>query len=191
MGKRGVAMRELVGARRFDRLDEFRVLAAELLGLASVVAVDNFFDRDGAGHRRPLAEQRRRRSKRKAGDVPERRQRSRPHVALGEETVELAEMALLLLRHLVDRARSAAAADDRELPGIDACRAVLAGLIDADHSRRVVHRHPVAGQVGWTFDGHAATREKLRRRAAKPQNAAIASDARRFQPASEIPNSDH
>src|SRR3984957_9459531 len=194
MGERGVAMRELVGARRLYRLGEFRIAPGKAFGLVSVMPVDDLLDRDGAGHRGALAEQRGRRAERVARDVPERRQRRRPHPALGGEAVELREVAQLLLLHLADRTGNMAAADHRELPGIDARRAVFPGLVDADHPRRVI-RHAVAGQIRWAPWGfafaHAATRERLRPRTAAPQNTAIASEARKFQPASETPKRDH
>ena len=53
-------MRALVGAEPVDHFGELRVVAVrfELVELASVVAVNLFFDRGGAGHRRLGTDQR-------------------------------------------------------------------------------------------------------------------------------------
>ena len=70
--------------------------------------VDHLFDRDGAGHRRALAEERGGGAEREARGMPERRQHGRAHPALGDELVEGGEMTLLLLRHAADLRRDRA-----------------------------------------------------------------------------------
>ena len=56
--ERGLAMRQLVGAEGLDRLAERGVGIAEALGLTPVMLVDDLLDRDGARHRRALAQER-------------------------------------------------------------------------------------------------------------------------------------
>src|ERR1700726_2689149 len=57
-------VRQLVVAKREDRLFERRIGLAEALRLILVMLVDDLLDRDRAGHRRCLAEQRRRHAER-------------------------------------------------------------------------------------------------------------------------------
>ena len=102
--------------------------------------VDRLFDRHRAGHRRLVAQQRRRRAEREAGHVPQWRQRGRPHAALGQQAVELFVvlafgariLSLAISRHREELADVSAA----ELVSPDGIRKALEKL-EADHT--VVH----------------------------------------------------
>src|SRR5690349_14399281 len=65
-----IAMLSLIGAELFERRLEVGLGIAQGLDLARVMLVDHFFDRDGASHRRALAQHRRRRAQGEAGRVP-------------------------------------------------------------------------------------------------------------------------
>src|SRR6185312_5085881 len=116
--------------------------------LALVMLVDHFFDSDGAGHCCALAEQGGRGAEREARDMPDRRQRRRPHAPVEHQLLERIEMALLLLGHVTDllRRTAAAAAEHRELPVIDALGAVFAGMVDADDACDFARRAAIAGE---------------------------------------------
>src|SRR6266567_4733523 len=120
-----VAVGELVGAEVLDGLAERRLVLAEALGLGAVMLVDHFLDRDRAGHRGALAEERARRTQRVARDVPERRERGRPYTMLAHQFLEALEVPALLLRHLADNAAGRGLAEHGELAFVDADGAVL------------------------------------------------------------------
>src|SRR6185437_2013551 len=189
MGETGVAMRELIGAKLLERGFELGLVIAERLRLAAVMLVDYFLDRDRAGHRRALAEERRRGAQGVARDMPQRRQHRRPHATLDDEPVEGIEMALLLLGHAADDRCRGGAAEHRELAVIDALRAIFAGVIDADHAGQLFPARGIARQTMWT--AHAASRCAAPRLSAPTQKTVRTMDASRFQPASVTPNSDH
>ena len=161
-----------------------------------VMLVDDLLDRDGAGHRRLLAEQRRRRAEREAGDVPERRQqRSAARGARRAGASKAARWRFSCSAMRADRARRAAAPEHRELALIDARRAVFAGMVDADHrARPSSRRRRVAGQA---MGGarrcvmRAHRRRRCRAQGADADSRRSASEASRFQPASDTPNNDH
>ena len=72
--------------------------------------------------------------KREAGDVPERLEQGRADLPLGHQRVEALEVALFLARHAGDEVRRGRAlAEHGELAGVDARRAIFAGLVDAQH----------------------------------------------------------
>ena len=128
-------MLDLLGLEVGDVAGELGVAAiGEVVALRLVVAVDLGLDRDGARHRRLRPEQRRADAERIARDVPQRVEQGRPDAAAGDEVVEHREVARLLVLHPRDRGGDRAApAHDGELAGIDPRRAVLAGVVDADH----------------------------------------------------------
>ena len=98
------------------------------------MTVDLRLDRIGAGQRRLLRHQSGRRAEREAGDVPQRLKRGRPNPPLGHQRVEALKMPLLLRRHARDQLGfGAVAAQHGELAGVDAGRAIFAGLVDAQH----------------------------------------------------------
>src|SRR5512139_4037159 len=98
------------------------------------MAIDFCFDCVGAGHRRSLADERSRRTERKASRAPEWLQRSRPNPSLGHELVESIEMAPFLSRHSRNLMRSrGASTEDCQLAGIDAGGPIFASLIHAKH----------------------------------------------------------
>ena len=103
-------------------------------------------DRDRAGHCRALAEQGAGGAEREAGGVPDRRQRGRPHAPFDDQPVEGLEMLLFLFGHPADRLADRAVAEHGKLAGIDARRAVFAGMVDADHPRHLFARVGIAGQ---------------------------------------------
>src|SRR5438105_4999791 len=127
--------------------------------------------------------------------MPQRLQQGRPCVACPHQFVEFGEVALLLLGHMADLVAGAAAPDHRELAVIDAYRAVFTGMVDADHRGDVALRRRIAGQGGRAFGDHSATAVCAPgfrpRRNTMVQIAAMISEASRFQPASDTPNSDH
>src|SRR5215207_6123661 len=175
-------MLQLVGAEFGDIGGEFGIVLAQLVQLFAVVAVDLDLHRLCAGHRRFFRYQRRRCPQSKARDAPYGLQCRRADATLGHEGVEPVEMPSLLVCHARDElGRRRIAAQDRELPGIDARCAELAGLVDADHRGRV------RASLAWAPGAHArrafSTRMAIR--------AAPVSDRMAFQPAIEIPNSDH
>src|SRR6476659_3577306 len=173
-----IAMLELVGAKFGDIGGEFRVVLPELVELAGIMAINLGFHRIGAGERRFLRHQRGRRAEREAGDVPQRLERRRAHPAFGDQLVEAGEMAFFLRRHARDELGfRTVAAKDRQLPGVDARRAIFAGLVDAQHGCGV--RPPVAGPPA----GHARLERRLRRRI----SAAPPSERMAFHPAIEMP----
>ena len=146
VGEAGLAVPGLVGAELLKRLAQVGLVLAEFLGLRRVMLLDHFLDRDGARHRRPLAEQRARRTQRIACDVPDRGECGRPHPALDQQRVEGIQMRLLRLGHFADRGRGAAAAEHRELAVVDPLGAVLAGVIHADHAGDRLLWRGVAGE---------------------------------------------
>ena len=162
MLNRRLAVRRLVGAEREDLVLERRVGVAEPLGLAAVVLVDDLLDRDGAGHRRLFAEQRRRGAQRVTGDMPQRMQQGRPHPPRPHQFVEGGEMANFLLGHMADLVARPPMPHNRELAVIDAGRAVFAGMVDPHHARDLVLGHRIAGEIGRPsgiyFRGHAVPR---------------------------------
>ena len=92
-------------------------------------------------------DQGRRRAQRVAGNRPEGLEEGRADAALGEQGVEMGEMDLLLRGHAGDdRGGFVAVAEHGELAGIDAGRAIFAGLVDAQHRRGVGAR--LAGAPG-------------------------------------------
>ena len=103
LARRG-AMLELLGAKLGNVGGQLGVAVAERVQLAAVMAVNFRLDRVGAGHCRSFRQQRRRRAKREAGDLPYRLQRRRPHLALCHQSVEPGQVALFLLRHPGDGA---------------------------------------------------------------------------------------
>src|SRR6185437_16582075 len=177
-------MLDLLLAEFFERFLEFRLVLAEGVDLALVMLVDHFFDSDRAGHRRALAHQRGRGAERKARDMPDRRQRRRPHATVENQLLERIEMALLLLGHVADFLRSAvaAAAEHGKLAVIDALGAVFAGMIDANDAR------------DFTF-GAGVARKPLHdaspRRAIAKLKTASTIEAMKLRPASEMPKIDH
>ena len=66
--------------------------------------------------------------------MPEWQQRGWPDLAVGEHGVERVQMHLLLLLHMAEHVGLTAASQDRELAGVDACRAIFAGMVDPDHA---------------------------------------------------------
>jgi len=109
-------------------------------------------------------------------------------------------MAGLLLGHMADLVSAATMADHRELAVIDSHSAVLAGMIDPDHPLDLGFGDWIAGQVRRPFRGHATPRGipravRLRRQASRAcrsapmQHPAITSEASKFQPAIDTPNS--
>ena len=146
VGEAGLAVPGLVGAEFFEGPAQFGLVLAEALGLARVMLLDHLLDRDGAGHRRPLAEQRARRTQRIACDVPDRGECGRPHPALDQQRVKGVEMRLLRLGHFADGGRGAAPAQHRELAVVDPLGAVLAGVIHTDHARDRLLWRGVAGE---------------------------------------------
>src|SRR5260370_29116045 len=152
--------------------------------------VDHFLDRDRAGHGGALAQERRRRAEGEAGDMPQRREQRRPHAALDNESVESGKVAFLLLGHAADHRRGGGAAEHRELSLIDAGGAVLAGVVDADPARDRLLARGIAGQAVLSL-AHAGRRRSARERSAKRQKMTSATEASRFHPASDTPNSAH
>ena len=102
-------------------------------------------------------------------------------------------MALFGLGHAADLARRAPAPEHRELALIDPRRAELAGVIDPQHPLDLRRWRRIAGQRVSRWFAHASVRPApprpfaRRRRAVTKQMPVIASEARRFQPASETP----
>ena len=90
--------------------------------------------------------QRGRGTERIAGNIPQRVKQGRPHPPLAQQRLEPGEVALLGLGHLPDHPGGAAAAEHVQLPFIDAGRAVLAGVIDAQHARDLLVGRTVARQ---------------------------------------------
>ncbi len=160
--------------------------------------VDYFLDRDRACHRGLLPQQRGRSTERVTGDIPQRVKQRRPHPPLSQQCLEPGEMALLGLGHRPNRPRRMAASEHIQLPFINAGRAILAGMIDAQHARELLIGGTVARQAMSRSFAHAvpqrnpARSRSLRdcRKAARQQPIMI-KDASRFQPASEMPHSDH
>src|SRR5213075_1162286 len=116
-----------------------------------------------------------------AGHLPQGLERGGANAPLGHQLVETVEVTLLLGRHSRDLVRGgSASAKHRQLPRINPCRAIFAGLIDAKH------RLPVGALVA----GTPAVRHALRP-ASIATSAAPPSEIIAFQPAIETPNSDH
>ena len=67
---REIAMRQLVVAKGEDRLLQRGILFGEIFGLPPVMLIDGVLDRDRAGHRGTLAEERRRGAEHVAGNRP-------------------------------------------------------------------------------------------------------------------------
>src|SRR5690606_7095836 len=72
---------------------------------------------------------------------PDRLQGRRAHAAFGNHRVETGQMRLFLRQHAADLGRMLRpAAHHRQLPGIDAGRAIFTGLVDPDHRfARIAH----------------------------------------------------
>jgi hypothetical protein len=192
---RGLAMRQFVGAELLDRLGERRVGVAEAFGLGAVMLVDDLLDRDGAGHRGARPQERGCGAQGVAGDMPQRLQQGRAHMARAHQFVEGGEVALFLPGHPADFVARPAAPDHRQLAVIDPHRAVFAGVVDPDHRFDVGLRHRVAGQIGRALGNHAVavacdTGRRVRAKTTA-HTPAMPSEARRFQPASDTPNKDH
>src|SRR5271169_3277268 len=103
-------------------------------------------------------------------------------------------MAVLGLGHATDLGNRMAAPEHREVPVVNARRAIFAGMIDAQHAGDLVHRQRIAGQAMAGCLGHAdllatPVRMFLRARSnAARETPAITTEAKKFKPASEIPN---
>src|SRR6516164_7729939 len=115
-----------------------------------------------------------------------------------QQLLEPREMALLGLGHPADFPGGATASEYIELALVDPCRPVLAGMIDAQHARDLLRRGAVSGQAPRALVAHAIPRRiPVRRRGRRSrqktarQLLAITREATRFQPASEMPHSDH
>src|SRR5271165_259323 len=107
-------------------------------------------------------------------------------------------MAFLGLGHPADLSGGATASKHIELTLVDPCRPVLAGMIDAQHARYLLGRATVSGQATRGVLAHAIPRripDRCRGRRSREKTArqlpAITREANRFQPASEMPHSDH
>ena len=118
---------------------------------------NDFLDRHRAGHGRPRPQQGAGRPQGETGGMPQGGQQGRAHAALDDEAVETRQMLLFLRRHLGDRRGARAAAEDRELAGVDPRGAVFAGVIDPDHARDELLGAQVAGQavVGGALRRHS------------------------------------
>ena len=175
-------MLALVGLKIGDGAAELRIVLAQRLELLRIMGVDLVLDRGRAGHRRLRPDQRRGRAERVAGDMPERLEQGRAHAALRHHRVEMLEMPLLLRRHAGDQARGRlAVAEHRELAGIDAGRAIFAGLIDAQH------RGGVGARVAGPPAGGGAQSRPGRFRLNHRTINAPARERIAFQPAIEMP----
>src|SRR5215472_11869490 len=122
----------------------------------------------------------------------------RPHSPLAQQRLEPREVALLGLRHAADLVGVTAPPEHIELALIYARRPVFAGVVDAQHPRDLLGRIAISGKALRPPFAHAIPRRipasrggRRNRLKAARQPAAIASEARRFQPASEMPHSDH
>src|SRR5262249_53228941 len=114
------------------------------------------------------------------------------------ELVETREMTRFLIGHVTDLVAGAAAPHDRELSLINPHRAVLTGLVDANHALDLVRRQRIAGQIGRPLRCHAAApgispagRRHTMPRAyshATTQQPSMITDASRLKPASDTPN---
>ncbi len=145
-----VAVLQLLLAEALDGVAQFGLAVGQGVALGGVVGVDGLLHRHGAGHRRLLAEERRPRAERVARRVPQRRQRGRAHAPLRDQPVEGREVLGLLLVHVPQHVAAGAAPEHAELARIDPARAVLAGLVDADHGGHVAlgaTAYRIAGQV--------------------------------------------
>ena len=115
-----------------------------------------------------------------------------------QQLLEPREMAFLGLRHPADFSSGGTAPENIELTLVDPCRPVLASMIDAQHTRDFLRRRAVSGQAARAPVAHAIPRRiRVRGRGRRSrlktarQLLPITSEASRFQPASEIPHSDH
>ncbi len=115
--------------------------------LIGVVRVDRLLDRHRASHRRAFAQRRGRRAEREAGEMPQRQHRGRAHAATHDQVGEPIQVLPLLFLHLAQHRGCVAAAQHRELAGIDPCRAILPGVVDADHARDRSLGVRIAGQM--------------------------------------------
>src|SRR5215831_13947753 len=122
----------------------------------------------------------------------------RQYPALAQQRLEARKVALLGLRHAADLVGATAPPEHVELALIDARRPVFAGVVDAQHPRDLLGRVAVSGKALRPAFAHAMPRRipaprcgRRNRLKAARQPAVIASEARRFQPASETPHSDH
>ena len=150
MGERRLTVLDLVLAVALTDVAQLLLVVAEQFHLPGIVPVDHLFHRFGAGHRRARAEHRGRGSEREAGEVPQRLQQRRPHPPLRQHLVELGEVLAFLRGHLPDHRRGAAAPEHPELALVDAHRAVLAGVVDAQDAVDQLLFRQVAGQTAGT-----------------------------------------
>src|SRR3954464_8521996 len=106
-------------------------------------------------------------------------------------------MAGFLLGHAADLVAGSAVPYDRELAVIDPNGPIFAGMVDPDHPLDLGVGHRISRQVGRALCGHANPRgapsATPRRRApcssAATQQPVMISEASRFHPASDTPNS--
>ena len=93
-------------ARNFSRCRaQLRRSSSPSASVWRVVFVDGFLDRDGAGHRRLLAQRRGHGAEGETGEVPERQQRRRADAAVRDQFGEGVEMRLLLRLHVAQHGR--------------------------------------------------------------------------------------
>ena len=118
---------------RRQRASQFGFRLGQRVDLRAVMGVDRFLDRDGAGHGGLFAHGGGHGAQCKAREVPERQQGRRAHAAVGDQCLEGVEVDLFLIAHVADQIAFVAAPQHRKLPGVNARRAVLSGVIDADH----------------------------------------------------------
>src|SRR4051812_34542622 len=171
-------MLDLVGAELCDIGGKLGVIAAKLAKLRSIMLVDFGLDGVGAGERGLLRHERGRGAQCKSGNVPNGLQRGRANPAGRDHCVEALQVPLLLRRHAGDQLGfGAIAAEHRELAGVDACRAIFAGLVDAEHRCR----------VGTSIAGPPAAHTRRGFRVSSKISEAPPSDRIAFQPAMEMP----
>src|SRR3990167_3620559 len=170
-------MLQLLGAKFFHRGAQLGIAVAQFVERMLVMAVDFGLDGCGARHCGARSHRGGHRAERKTCDVPEGLEGGRPHPALDDHRVEEFPVPLFLFGHMRDFARHrVAVAHHRELAGIDARRAIFAGLVDADHRCGALASH--AADVVFR-------RSKVKTIAAAP------SEKIALKPASEMPSSVH
>src|SRR5690554_5956014 len=194
-----VTMLEFFLAEPLDCLSEIFLggFVCQFFGLLGVVLVDNLLYRHGAGHGGTLTHERRRRTKGKTREVPDRLQEGGADAALRQHFVKMPQMLEFLFQHVLQEGALVGSPHDCELTFIDAARAILAGMIDAEQLGHALLPIQIAWTVGagarllWCARVLVLHADLQKRPPTEPSvTTARPRDSRKLYPAIDIPRND-